>query len=312
MQTFLPFSDFAATAEVLDARRLGKQRVEVLQILRALTFDDYGWRTHPAVTMWNGYTAALVTYGVVITQQWVASGYTDTVMPQLLEFIVPAPLRSQSQLAAAGDLPPWLGWAQLHRSHRAALLRKDPDHYGPLFPDDDPDQPYVWPESAPPQPAAGLVTAWVVRGTGAEVATMRELSFVGLRPVGDEDAAAPSGHATRNTKRRRQMHTFVSDIRTGDRVVVPTGDRMLLGEVVGSYEWRPQAPNELHHTRPVRWLGDMARSDLERPVHLQDPRVVFALRGEPRIAAIAAASATHPTAQHGMSGAALPPLASGQ
>ena len=51
MQTFLPFSDFAQTAAVLDARRLGKQRVEVLQILRALTFDDYGWRTYPAVTM---------------------------------------------------------------------------------------------------------------------------------------------------------------------------------------------------------------------------------------------------------------------
>jgi predicted Mrr-cat superfamily restriction endonuclease len=108
------------------------------------------------------------------------------------------------------------------------------------------------------------------------------------------------------------MHTFVSDIRTGDRVVVPTGDRMLVGEVVGNYEWRPQAPNELCHTRPVRWLGDMARSDLERPVHLQDPRVVFALRDEPRIAAGAAAAAAPPTARHGMSGAALQPLPSGQ
>ena len=33
MQTFLPFADFAETAAVLDHRRLGKQRIEVLQIL---------------------------------------------------------------------------------------------------------------------------------------------------------------------------------------------------------------------------------------------------------------------------------------
>lgn len=287
MQTFLPLSDFAATAEVLDTRRLGKQRVEVLQILRALTFDDYGWRTHPAVTMWAGYTAALVTYGIVITEQWVADGFADTVMPQLLEFIAPDPVRSQSALAAAGDLPPWLGWEPLHRSHRAALLRKDPDHYGPLFPDVDPDQPYVWPESAPPQPPSGLVTAWVVRGTGAEAASMRELSFVGLRPVGDENPAAPEGSATRNTKRRRQVRAFLCDIRIGDRVVVPAGHRMLVGEIVRDYEWWPQAPFGLYHIRRVRWLGDLPRSDLARPVHLQDPRVVFALRDEPRIAAVA-------------------------
>ena len=36
MQTFLPFADFAASAAVLDDRRLGKQRVETLQVLRAL------------------------------------------------------------------------------------------------------------------------------------------------------------------------------------------------------------------------------------------------------------------------------------
>ena len=37
MQTFLPHPDFAATARVLDKRRLGKQRVEAIQVLRGLT-----------------------------------------------------------------------------------------------------------------------------------------------------------------------------------------------------------------------------------------------------------------------------------
>jgi predicted RNase H-like HicB family nuclease len=59
MQTFLPYLDFAECARVLDDRRLGKQRVEVLQIARAITVPGYGWRHHPAVRMWRGYEEAL-------------------------------------------------------------------------------------------------------------------------------------------------------------------------------------------------------------------------------------------------------------
>lgn len=40
-----------------------------------------------------------------------------------------------------------------HRSHRSNLLRKDPDHYGPIFLPDEPslrdDVPYVWPVPRP-------------------------------------------------------------------------------------------------------------------------------------------------------------------
>ena len=35
MQTFLPTSNFAESAKYLDYRRLGKQRVEVLQLLNS-------------------------------------------------------------------------------------------------------------------------------------------------------------------------------------------------------------------------------------------------------------------------------------
>ena len=45
-----------------------------------------------------------------------------------------------------GELPPWLGDAALHRSHRSALVRKDPEFYGPRFSDVDGSLPYVWPE----------------------------------------------------------------------------------------------------------------------------------------------------------------------
>jgi hypothetical protein len=49
VQTFLPYPDFAASAAVLDTKRLGKQRVETVQVLRGLTLPTYGWRHHPAV-----------------------------------------------------------------------------------------------------------------------------------------------------------------------------------------------------------------------------------------------------------------------
>ena len=42
VQTFLPYPDFERTAEVLDDRRLGKQRVEVLQILNAMHWTSGG------------------------------------------------------------------------------------------------------------------------------------------------------------------------------------------------------------------------------------------------------------------------------
>ena len=60
MQTFLPYPDDRASAADLDDRRLGKQRVETLQILRALTWRTYGWQNHPAVRMWRGFVPALV------------------------------------------------------------------------------------------------------------------------------------------------------------------------------------------------------------------------------------------------------------
>lgn len=154
MQTFLPYTDFARSAAVLDDRRLGKQRVEALQVIRALTRETYGWKHHPAVRMWEGHVEALGTYGAVVCGEWVARGRADTCAATMTEDLAAAGvtrLRAQAELAAAGLLPPWLGDEAFHRSHRAALVRKDPQRYAALFPDVDPDQPYVW-------PAAGGVT----------------------------------------------------------------------------------------------------------------------------------------------------------
>jgi hypothetical protein len=145
MQTFLPYADFTASAQALDDKRLGKQRVEVLQILRALHRPGYGWRNHPAVLMWRGYEAALGCYGVAICREWCRRGHADTCETKILDELreIGAPVVNCRRLAKKA-LPPWLGDERLHASHRASLLRKDPDWYGGRF-TDDPELPYFWP-----------------------------------------------------------------------------------------------------------------------------------------------------------------------
>ncbi|MDI1460368.1 MSMEG_6728 family protein [Catellatospora sp. KI3] len=151
MQTFLPYPDFAASAAALDPRRLGKQRVETIQVLRGLVVPGYGWRHHPAVKMWTGYEEALVRYGLEICGSWRATDRADTCAATLGTDLAAArgirAVRDQDTLAAAGELPPWLGDPAFHASHRAALLRKDPEFYRPLFGDQPDDLPYIWPAS---------------------------------------------------------------------------------------------------------------------------------------------------------------------
>ncbi|MFI7382521.1 MSMEG_6728 family protein [Streptomyces sp. NPDC049813] len=151
MQTFLPYPDFTRSATVLDRARLGKQRVEALQVLRGLTVPGYGWRNHPAVRMWIGYEEALVRYGLDVCAIWVAEGRADTCATTLVTDFnrhrPGAPVRPQEQLAEAGELPPWLGDPAFHRSHQSALLRKAPELYAEAFPDVPDDLPYYWPAS---------------------------------------------------------------------------------------------------------------------------------------------------------------------
>ena len=148
MQTFLPYPDFAASAAVLDDRRLGKQRVEALQILRAVTRPTYGWKHHPAVRMWMGYPEAVAAYGLAMCDEWLRRGYADTcavtIRADLAEVGLLPPC-GQAELARVGKLPDWLGDGRLHRSHQAALVRKDPAYYQRLFPDADRALPYFWP-----------------------------------------------------------------------------------------------------------------------------------------------------------------------
>jgi len=152
MQTFTPYADFDASVQALDQKRLGKQRVEVIQIVRALTVPGYAWSSHPAVLMWRGYEEALGRYGLAACEAWVARGFGDSCAETItadLQIAGVSPIRSYPDLLVAGALPSWLFDPALQRSHQSALVRKDPDHYRPQFPDVPADLEYVWPVRAP-------------------------------------------------------------------------------------------------------------------------------------------------------------------
>jgi hypothetical protein len=136
MQTFLPYKSFTESAACLDRQRLGKQRVEAKQILSALLGITKGWRNHPCTIMWEGYEFQLASYGLIICDEWIERGYTDNVCRVFfLEHRGP-----RKRLPR----PHWLT-DEFCRRHRSNLIRKMPDHYGPMWVDDIPmDLPYLW------------------------------------------------------------------------------------------------------------------------------------------------------------------------
>lgn len=300
MQTFLPVADFAATARLLDTARLGKQRVETLQVLRAIELPDYGWASHPVVTMWRGRTAGLVAYGLAMVRAWRERGFADTTEAQIAEFAPDVVGRGQAELAAAGVLPSWVGNETLHRSHRSNLLAKDPEFYRPRFtelfgPEPD-DLPYVWPgaDGVPPREAPEGVRVWVVRPrTHAELGACLTAGVVGLGTQSGVDvdatgltpaelrALAKELSGRRPAKDLRQLSAFLDEVRPGDPVALPVerGAALLLGQAVGDYRF--DAGELLPHRRPARWTRVVPRASARRPALLQDPRAFFPMVLDP-------------------------------
>lgn len=110
MQTFLPFSNFVLSAQVLDKVRLNKQITECYQILKG------SWAHHPATKMWKGYEGSLFEYAEACYLEFVKRGGTPT-------------HKSWYKITNEFDCqdpwwePKWLG-GKIHSNHRARLLHK--------------------------------------------------------------------------------------------------------------------------------------------------------------------------------------------
>lgn len=133
MQTFLPYADFKQSMQVLDYRRLGKQRVEAMQIIKAIESTPRldgkpykGWVNHPATKMWSTYVDALKLYHNEAIIEWIRRGYKNTMQLYEIDLVV---------------YPHWLGNENIHLSHQSNLYHKSPADY-PQFEMEF--IPYVW------------------------------------------------------------------------------------------------------------------------------------------------------------------------
>jgi len=137
MQTFLPYPSFYESLKVLDNKRLGKQRLEAMQLVNStlkLEVDPnakIGWANHPARTMWRGYLDALKLYHNFSINEWISRGFNNTM--------------KLYDLPSTVTLPPWIGRDDVHASHRSNLIRKDPIWYGKFGWSEPSTLEYVWP-----------------------------------------------------------------------------------------------------------------------------------------------------------------------
>jgi hypothetical protein len=133
--TFFIDSNPCVTAQYLDSRRLGKQRVEAKQIITVLEAGELGkgWKNHPATQAWKDYIPALKDYYNAMIDEWITRGYNNTMekFPHQKDVIYPE----------------WCSNTRIHYSHMARLIQKDPDFYNPRFnpPKEYHNFGYIWP-----------------------------------------------------------------------------------------------------------------------------------------------------------------------
>lgn len=131
VNTFIVSDDYETTARLLDYKRLGKQRVEAMQIINVLEREERGeinkgWKNHPATKMWRGNVNQLKKYTNVMITEWIRRGYKNTMKFYSID---ETDVESENET----DVPWFVKWKPLQYSHMASLVRKDRDFYKPLF-----------------------------------------------------------------------------------------------------------------------------------------------------------------------------------
>ena len=139
MQTFLPHLSVVDAIKILDNKRLGKQRVEAIQIASCLLEKETKWKNHPAVLMWKGYEDYLVLWYLWLTiLLYENRGFKNI---KCLEHY-----SRLKKLVKYENIkrPPWYN-AQFVERHQSNLLRKNKEYYSKYFPNVPDNLEYIWP-----------------------------------------------------------------------------------------------------------------------------------------------------------------------
>jgi hypothetical protein len=121
MMTFLPYPNYIRSVKILDNKRLGKQRLEAMQLINILENKTAGkgWRSHPTLKMWVGYTNSLKYYCNCCIDEWIKRGFKNTMI--------------RYDVDHQNKDPWWLGNEDFHRAMRARLIEKNEEFYLPIF-----------------------------------------------------------------------------------------------------------------------------------------------------------------------------------
>lgn len=134
MNSFITDDDPKICAKNLDNKRLGKQRLECVQMLNAMNNPyNKGWINHPCTKMWTNHQLSLKYYTNCMIDEWISRGFKNT-MEKFIEY---------------DEKMPWWFYSKiLQNSHKASLLRKNKSFYSNIFNENDlidyMDYSYLW------------------------------------------------------------------------------------------------------------------------------------------------------------------------
>jgi len=130
MQVFRPYMDWWMSARVLDDRRLGKQRVEVKQVMMAILRrmslirnGRRGWLNHPIVLMYYNdgrpYLRDLIGYFNACVDEWRRRGMRSSISLSDIEHLILGVVSAEGHPLT-----------HVHEvEYRRVLILKDPGHY---------------------------------------------------------------------------------------------------------------------------------------------------------------------------------------
>lgn len=182
MQTFLPYADYAQSAAALDQKRLGKQRVETLQIMqvllgeRLITSDKVSyfvkvlnedeelvvvertrriprpkalWEREKMTSKgWRNHPAVTMWRGheleLLKYQEAICNEWTSRGYKDTCLEKTEELVRPHRDRLSEGK-PDWLGGDKFHLGHKSNLKRKNEEFYSELWPKIASDLPYEWP-----------------------------------------------------------------------------------------------------------------------------------------------------------------------
>lgn len=144
MQIFLPYPDFESSAGVFSYTTMMDQCTAILRTLNTLHdvegTEDMRQTDERVLEMWETYEPQLCEYALVLVAEWERRNMLGSYREQFERHL---------EWATSGDFvmqkPEWFGDPTLHMSHKAALIRMEPDFYAPLFPGVDQNMQMVWP-----------------------------------------------------------------------------------------------------------------------------------------------------------------------